>query len=265
MTKRRIAELAACALLALPLLCAARAEPFASEPARATRSTARLIANSAPGAGGVYHAGVEIALDPKTITYWRQPGDSGAPPVFDFSGSENLASAEPLYPVPKHLDEAGMIVAGYDESVVFPLRVTPADAGKPVVLRLALDYAACGDMCLPAKAKLSLALPMSGASPYAERLAGAEARVPERVGEAQARALVAVAKNADGWTLRFLGKGKAEDVFVEAPEPYIIDVLRDEAGGFSLKLGAGERDRPIGARATIRLEKGGVELPLRLE
>jgi DsbC/DsbD-like thiol-disulfide interchange protein len=264
MTNRRIAVLAACALLALPLLCAARAEPFASEPERAARSTARLIADAGPS-GGVYRAGVEIALDPKTITYWRQPGDSGAPPLFDFSESENLAAAEPLYPVPKHLDEAGMVVAGYDESVVFPLRVTPKDAGKPVVLKLELDYAACGDMCLPAKAKLFLTLPTAGASPYAGPLAAAEARVPERVGEAEAGKLVALTKDGDGWTLRYLGAGKAQDVFVEAPEPAIIDVLRNDAGGFSLKLAAGERDRPIGARATIRLEKGGVELPLRLE
>ncbi|MBY6243345.1 protein-disulfide reductase DsbD domain-containing protein [Methylosinus sp. Sm6] len=264
MNKRRFVALAACALLALPLLGAARAEPFASEPARATRSTARLIAAPGPN-GGLYRAGVEIALDPKTITYWRQPGDSGAPPVFDFSGSENLASAEPLFPVPKHLDEAGLVVAGYDESVVFPLRVTPKVVGEPVVLKLALDYAACGDMCLPAKAKLSLTLPTSGASPYAERLAAAEALAPKRIGDAEARALVSLTRAGDGWTLRYTGKGKAEDVFIEAPEPYIIDAARDDSGGFSLKLAAGERGRVIGARATIRTGEGGLELPLRLE
>jgi DsbC/DsbD-like thiol-disulfide interchange protein len=264
MINRRLAELAACALLALPLLGAARAEPFASEPARATRSSARLLADAGPS-GGVYRAGVEIALDPKTITYWRQPGDSGAPPVFDFSGSENLASAEPLYPAPKHIDEAGLLVAGYDASVVFPLRVTPKVAGEPVVLKLTLDYAACGEMCLPAKAQLVLALPMSGASPYAGLLAAAQAQVPRQVGDAEARALVALTKDGDGWKLRYTGKGKAEDVFVEAPEPYLIDVTRDDAGGFALKLAAGERGRAIGVHVTIRTETGGVELPLRLE
>ena len=126
MTVKLIAELAAaCALLAIPL--SAAAEPFASEAARASHSSARLLAEAGPS-GGVYRAGVEIALAPRTITYWRQPGDSGAPPVFDFAGSENLAAAEVSYPVPKHIDEAGLIVAGYDESVVFPLRVTPKDS-----------------------------------------------------------------------------------------------------------------------------------------
>jgi DsbC/DsbD-like thiol-disulfide interchange protein len=261
--KEFAAAAAACALMA-SLSCAA-AEPFASEPARATNSSARLISGGAPN-GGVYRAGVEIALDAKTITYWRQPGDSGAPPAFDFAGSENLASAEPLFPLPEHLDEAGLVVAGYDETVVFPLRVTPKDVEKPVALKLALDYAACSSICLPAKAKLSLVLPTSGASPYAERLAKAEALVPRRVGEAEARALVAVTREGEGaWRLRYTGAGAAADVFVEAPDPYIIDAIGDGAGGFSLKLAAGERGRAIPARVTLRTDKGGIELPLQLE
>lgn len=262
--KEFAAAAAASALLMASLACAA-AEPFASEPARATNSSARLISGGAPN-GGVYRAGVEIALDAKTITYWRQPGDSGAPPAFDFAGSENLASAEPLFPLPEHLDEAGLVVAGYDETVVFPLRVTPKDVEKPVALKLALDYAACSSICLPAKAKLSLVLPTSGASPYAERLAKAEALVPRRVGEAEARALVAVTREGEGaWRLRYTGAGAAADVFVEAPDPYIIDAIGDGAGGFSLKLAAGERGRAIPARVTLRTDKGGIELPLQLE
>lgn len=264
MTVRLFAKLAAaCALLVIPL--SAAAEPFASEAARASHSSARLLAD-AGSRGGVYRAGVEIALDPRTITYWRQPGDSGAPPVFDFSGSENLASAETLYPAPKHIDEAGLTVAGYDESVIFPLRVTPKDAGKPVVLKLALDYAACGEICLPAKAKLALALPMSGVSPYAVRLAAAETKVPTQIGEAEASRLVALTREGDGvWKLRYLGKTAAVDIFVEAPEPYIIDAAPDGAGGFGLKRAAGETAGAISARATILTGEGAVELPLVLE
>ena len=53
-------------------------------------------------------AGIEIKLQPGWKTYWRYPGDSGVPPRFDFSGSENLKTAKVLYPAP-HLftDEAG--------------------------------------------------------------------------------------------------------------------------------------------------------------
>lgn len=253
------------ALVLLPALAVAQDAVFASPAARATHSAARLLSAGAP-VGGVYRAGLEIALDPGTVTYWRNPGDAGAPPVFDFSGSENVAAVETLYPAPKHIVEAGMTVAGYDESVVFPLRVTPVQAGRPVVLKVALDYAACAQICLPVKAKLSLALPTAGTSPFAEKLAAAETLVPRPIGAGEAKQFVEVARAGSGaWRLRYLGPGSAADVFIEAPEPYVIDSAADGKGGFELKLGEGEQRAAIAARATIRTEKGGVELPLTLD
>ena len=61
-----------------------------------SHAEARLIAGSmikAPGASFL-RAGVEIKLDPGWKTYWRQPGDSGVPPTFDFSSSQNVNSVK---------------------------------------------------------------------------------------------------------------------------------------------------------------------------
>lgn len=249
---------------------AAEESAFVSASVRAARSSARLLSAGA-AEGGVYHAGVEIALDPETITYWRQPGDAGSPPVFDFSASENVADAQVLYPVPKRLIEAGIEVAGYDESVVFPVRVTPKDIQKPVLLRLSLDYAACGAICLPAKARLSLALPTAGESPFLARLRAAEAQTPRALASSEAGGAVAVARGGeDVWRLRYLGPGRATDIFVEAAEPYFIDTSRSEADGeFQLKLASSccsvKRTAAVSARVTIRTDSGAVELPLLLE
>ena len=97
-------------------------------------------------------------MQPGWKTYWRYPGDSGVPPRFDFSGSENLAAAKVLYPAP-HLftDESGNSL-GYKDSVTFPLQVTPKQKGKPVTLRLKLDYAICEKLCVPAQGSAELAL-----------------------------------------------------------------------------------------------------------
>src|SRR5439155_1131118 len=43
-------------------------------------------------------AGVEIGLDPGFKTYWRDPGESGLPPAFDWSRSENVAGLELWWP-----------------------------------------------------------------------------------------------------------------------------------------------------------------------
>ena len=75
------------ALLAAP--GAARAGgPDASDWAPSPKSQARLIAD---GAG---QAAFQVKLAPGAITYWRDPGESGVPPTFDFSASVNLARAE---------------------------------------------------------------------------------------------------------------------------------------------------------------------------
>jgi DsbC/DsbD-like thiol-disulfide interchange protein len=65
-----------------------------------------------------------------------------------------------------------------------PLRVTPVDAAKPVALRLKLDYAICDKLCVPAEAKLELAL-AGGPSSQDAALAQAEARVPRKLAPGQ--------------------------------------------------------------------------------
>lgn len=240
---------------------------FASDPVRGPYSSARLL--SAGENGGIYRVGVEIALDPETVTYWRQPGDAGSPPVFDFSASENLGEAEVLYPTPKHILEAGIEVAGYDKNVIFPIRVKPKDASRPVVLKLSLDYAACRAICAPAKARLSLALPKAGQSPFASAMAAAEALVPRPLTAGEARGAIALSRaGEDVWSLRYLGPGRAADVFVEATEPYFVDSRRREGdGGFDLKLASYDGKRPpsVSTRVTIQTDRGAVELPLQLE
>ena len=92
----------------------------------------RLIAGANSKDDVALRAGVEIKMQPGWKTYWRYPGDSGVPPRFDFSGSENLTAAKVLFPAP-HLftDETGHSL-GYKGNVILPVVVTPQQPGKPV-------------------------------------------------------------------------------------------------------------------------------------
>jgi len=130
---------------ALASVAPAAADEYASDWARASKAAARLVA----GAAG--QAAVEIRLAPGAITYWRNPGDSGAPPRFDFAGSRNLARAEPRFPAPKRIAEPdGSDAFGYDDAVVFPIAVAAVDASQPVELKLKFAYAVC-EKLLPAR------------------------------------------------------------------------------------------------------------------
>jgi len=256
------------AFLASSVLTPVRAgeADFASPPAKGALSSARLLA-AGPAQGGVYRAGVEIDLAPKTVTYWRQPGEAGSAPVFDFSKSVNVAKVETSFPAPKHIEEAGSVVAGYDSKVIFPVKVTPADAKSPVTLHLTLDYAACGKICLPAKAELSLALPRSGASPFAQAIGAAERSVPQKISAAEAGKRLALRKEGAGeaWRLNYLGPGEAQDVFPEVAEPLFIESKRDGAD-FSLTLFSTGAKPPFAeATLTVVTDMGAFEAPARLE
>ena len=276
---RRRALLCGLSLAALLAGSAAFAEPapekFASPSVKAAHSTTRLLSAGAPG-GGVYHAGLEIALEPQTITYWRSPGEAGSPPQFDFSASQNVASVETLYPTPQHIKEADSVVAGYDGTVVFPLRVTARDISAPVTLALTLNYAECGKICLPARATLSLALPPAGISPFESVLANADAATPKKLDDVGARKIFALEKaKSDAskgkvWTLRYTGKGHASDVFVEAPDPAFVDSAKGAtANAFTLTLGppcCGETaSGALRTTVTVVTDAGAIEAPLTLD
>jgi DsbC/DsbD-like thiol-disulfide interchange protein len=219
-------------LLATVCLLGAASSPGIAADASAwdndLRSAARLVAARARGeaADRVLRAGVEIKLQPGWKTYWRYPGDSGVPPAFDFAASENAKSVTVMYPAPtRFADGAGGHSIGYSGAVILPLRVVPQDAGKPVTLRLKLDYAACEKLCVPAKAAAELVL-TGGASEHESVLGAAEARVPKSVavGDPKAPAIRAIRRESNGSKSRVVvdvaaPDGAAVDLFAEGPTP----------------------------------------------
>lgn len=139
-------------------------------------------------------AGLEIKLDEGWKTYWRSPGDAGIPPTFDWSRSENLRGVTVLWPAPSRSDDEGGSSAIYTGDVILPLRITAADPTKPVKLTLALDYAICQQICVPAKGNADLILaPTDPQDPGegSEVIAAAVKRVP-RMEEIGAQAPFAI-------------------------------------------------------------------------
>lgn len=139
----------------LLLTCSAQAEdtsPWQID----SHSQIRLVAGSR--SGPVMLGGIAIQLQPGWHTYWRNPGDSGVPPRFDFSKSENLDTVTILWPAPKKFEDgAGGLSLGYVKQVVLPMRVIAKDPGKPVILRAAINYAVCDKLCIPVDANAELA------------------------------------------------------------------------------------------------------------
>src|SRR5262245_13639356 len=133
-------------MLVLPSLAASWLLTAGAAPAVAADSTnwvtdahsaVRLVAARTQLESGVpvMRAGIEIKLDPGWKTYWRYPGDSGVPPRFVFTRSENIQSVTVKWPAPNRFtDDSGQSI-GYHDRVIFPLAIVPKDASRPVRLR----------------------------------------------------------------------------------------------------------------------------------
>jgi DsbC/DsbD-like thiol-disulfide interchange protein len=143
------------ALFASSLALQAHAQD-ASPWQKDSHSEVRLLAGSRSGA--VLLGGIAFQLQPGWKTYWRTPGDSGVPPRFDFSKSDNIEAVTVLWPAPLKFDDGGGGHSlGYRNYVVLPLRIVAKNADKPVTLRADVNYAVCEKLCIPVEANAELA------------------------------------------------------------------------------------------------------------
>src|ERR1700735_335130 len=170
------------AVLASSLATAVRAQD-ASPWQRSGHSAGRLLAGSR--SGSVLLGGIAMQLQPGWKTYWRNPGDSGVPPRFDFSKSDNIEAVTVLWPAPTKFDDgAGGHSLGYHDQIVLPLRIVAKNADKPVTLRADVNYAVCAKLCIPVEANAELPF-TSVASTEDGALAAALDTVPKpaRIGD----------------------------------------------------------------------------------
>src|SRR5437763_897121 len=150
---RAVAGFAAALSASFPAI-EARAQD-ASPWQRDNHSAVRLLAGSRSGA--VLLGGIAVQLQPGWHTYWRNPGDSGVPPRFDFAKSENIEAVTVLWPAPMKFDDgAGGISLGYQKQVVLPLRIVAKNPERPVLLRADISYAVCEKICIPVEASVEL-------------------------------------------------------------------------------------------------------------
>lgn len=108
-------------------------------------------------------AALKLVLEPGWKTYWRSPGDAGVPPLFDWSGSENLAGVTFHWPRPDVFESAGMRTLGYHDVMVLPFEARPVRADQPISLSATVDLGVCEDICVPVH--LEIASPASDAQP----------------------------------------------------------------------------------------------------
>jgi DsbC/DsbD-like thiol-disulfide interchange protein len=215
----------ALAALTSSLAIGARAEDASPKDAspwqRGAHSAVRLLAGSRSGA--VLLGGIAVQLDQGWKTYWRTSGDSGVPPRFDFSKSDNIEAVTVLWPAPTKFDDgAGGTSLGYHDQVVLPLRIVAKNTDKPATLRAEISYAVCEKICIPIEANAELAF-ASVASTEDSVLFAALDTVPKpaSVGDPNPLTIRDVKREGKSTVLVDVvaPDAKAVNLFVEGPTP----------------------------------------------
>jgi DsbC/DsbD-like thiol-disulfide interchange protein len=221
-------------LVGAPPIAAIAQNDFASDWSASLGSALRLV--SAGASEQDFRAGVDIRLDRHAITYWRNPGDAGAPPRFSFAGSDNLARAEIRFPAPQRLTEAGTTAFGYVDEVVFPIHVAALDPTAPIIVNITVDYAVCAAICVPAKGDARLLL-RRDPGPFAALVDAAERRVPAPLPAGQSPSIMPE-PSGSSWLVSVAAAmtPAPSDLFVEAPEGWYFESRRVDDRMFRITL-----------------------------
>jgi DsbC/DsbD-like thiol-disulfide interchange protein len=272
--KHMILRLLLCFIPLFAALTQVRAEIRAG--AWLTLPDIRLRLLIAQEGGSNVQGGVEMQLAPGFKTYWKNPGDSGVPPRFDFSASRGVSGVEVRYPLPRLLDDkAGGSLIGYENHIIFPFEAM-RDAQTPLAVQLKLDFAICGTMCIP----LSVEMAADGANMQAEagadalKTAFAHAPKPEAgdVQPADIRLYRLSSGTKPRWQVTVPFKGAAADMraFPEGKEFLTVTAITPaEPGMVSVVLEgealSGTEARFNPARLTFGVEGHARDIPLDLD
>jgi DsbC/DsbD-like thiol-disulfide interchange protein len=183
-----------------------------------THSAVRLLAGSRSGA--VLLGGIAIQINPGWKTYWRYPGDSGVPPRFDFSKSDNVETVTIWWPAPmKFADGAGGTSFGYQKKVVLPMRIVAKNPSEPVMLRAEINYAVCEKLCIPVEASAELAFTSVASTEDATLFAALDTvPKPANVGDPNPMTIRNVKREGNAVLVDVVAPAGAQaDLFVEGP------------------------------------------------
>ncbi len=142
------------------------------------QANARIVASSGSVMpGDSLWIAVEIDLPEGWHTYWRNPGDSGAPPTLDYSLPSGVTLGPIRWSKPELIPFGPLINIGYKNSAVFAQRMTVSDQFGEETLPITLKgrWLVCADVCIPESGELALTLPVGMSSESGQSLASNEA------------------------------------------------------------------------------------------
>jgi thiol:disulfide interchange protein DsbD len=246
--------------LLVPALSVLFGAPAPQAPQLPQTKVTLIAEQSALTPGAENTIGLRFELEPGWHIYWQNPGDSGAPPTVEWQMPAGYTAGGLAFPPPERIPAGSLINYGYENSALFlvPIRV-PKDASAGADIIANVRYLICREICVPARAKPSIALAVGHASPIAqhkELFAATRARLP-RPAPASWSAQARVGKDTITVALTTGARETAFEVFPVRPgivNDSVAPVYQPTATGATITLKRSEQ-----------LEKTPADIPLLIK
>ncbi len=151
---------------ALFFICSVGGVAYADNAERYTK-LAIFPAQNTLQAGENLDIVIHQQISPHWHTYWKNPGDSGAAPQYNWYLPEGWTISEIQYPTPEKIPYGPLLNYGYsDQALTVQTLTAPANYnGSPVEITADLEVLVCKDLCIPEYDKISFTLNEQGAPP----------------------------------------------------------------------------------------------------
>src|SRR5690348_9749415 len=153
--------------------------------AEAAHTQARLLLSAETARpGDTVTAGIQLQMDERWHTYWKNSGDSGMATTIDWQLPPGVTAGEIRWPAPEKLSEKEFTTYIYQGRVTLlvPLKLSPSLAAGTLDIKAKVDWLECDVQCIPGKANVEAPLqvgPETKASKDAALLANAQAKLPQ--------------------------------------------------------------------------------------
>jgi thiol:disulfide interchange protein DsbD len=245
-------------LLASPVSPVAAADTLPAGPGRADLLSDR----AAIAAGSPFTLALRMTLPEGWHTYWRNPGDAGAPVQVTWRLPAGFTASDLRWPAPERFVSGPIVSFGYQDEAWLLTTITPPAAlaaGQTAAIAAAADWLICAKICVPQHADLSLSLPVA-AKPQ-------PAPPATQAGLARARAAVPV---APPWPVTATVDGTQQIVvrldLPQRPAPRLEEAIFFPAGHDMIDIAAAQRLVRQDDETLLRLSPlPGQPPPARLE
>src|SRR5471032_1008827 len=144
---------------------------------------ARLVAEDKVVApGGSVMVALEEKIAPGWHTYWKNPGDAGAPTEIQWTLPPGWTADPIQWPRPKRLPVGPLMDYGYEGTPWLLTRITaPTDTSGTGAIKAHVTWLVCKQICIPEEADLSIDVPVGASAPdpaVAKDFAAARALLP---------------------------------------------------------------------------------------